>query len=180
MTFRRSIGPADVTWLSLLIVGEGWHNFHHIFPWDYRSTDIGLYACNLATMFIDLMAKIGWAYDLKVVPDHVIRRRAARTGDGSHPFALPENTGAHTEQDKYVENCLNDSQGAKTTNIEEIDLVSNLTKSKDINKNIRDVPIDKLDVGEIGPAPWGWGDSDIPEEDTTETIITHCHGSKAK
>lgn len=141
---------------------------------------MGLYACNLATMFIDLMAKIGWAYDLKVVPDHVIRRRAARTGDGSHPFAIPENTEAHTKQDAQCEDFLNDSHEtwSSWTLERKTDLVCNLTESEDFNKNITYVPTDKLDVGEIGPAPWGWGDSDIPEEDTTETIITHSHESK--
>jgi len=34
-------------------------------------------------MFIDFMARIGWAYDLKIVPKDVVVQRMQRTGDGS-------------------------------------------------------------------------------------------------
>lgn len=42
---------------------------------------------NYSTAVIDFFAKIGWAYDLKITPEDVIRKRVLRTGDGSHPFA---------------------------------------------------------------------------------------------
>ena len=34
-------------------------------------------------MFIDLMARIGWAYDLKTVSPDLVQKRVKRTGDGS-------------------------------------------------------------------------------------------------
>jgi len=40
-------------------VGEGWHNYHHVFPWDYKAAELGNYSVNLTTGFIDLFAKIG-------------------------------------------------------------------------------------------------------------------------
>lgn len=45
---------------------------------------MGLLLLNITTAFIDLFAKIGWAYDLKTVAPDVIQRRVLRTGDGSH------------------------------------------------------------------------------------------------
>lgn len=39
---------------------------------------------NLTTALVDLFAKIGWAYDLKTVPNQVVKNRVQRTGDGSH------------------------------------------------------------------------------------------------
>lgn len=42
---------------------------------------------NLSTAFIDFFAWLGWATELKTVPDEVIRKRVLRTGDGSHPYA---------------------------------------------------------------------------------------------
>jgi len=30
------------------------------------------------------MAKIGWAYDLKTVPENIVKQRVQRTGDGTH------------------------------------------------------------------------------------------------
>lgn len=51
--------------VALFAFGEGWHNFHHVFPWDYKTSEFGDYKFNMSTGFIDLMAKIGWARDRK-------------------------------------------------------------------------------------------------------------------
>lgn len=67
-----------------MAVGEGWHNYHHVFPWDYKAAELGKYSTNITTGFIDLMAKIGWAYDLKSVSPEMVKRRVERTGDGTH------------------------------------------------------------------------------------------------
>lgn len=64
--------------------GEGWHNYHHVFPWDYKTAELGTYTANTTTAFIDFFAKIGWAYDLKTVSTDTIQKRTKRTGDGSH------------------------------------------------------------------------------------------------
>lgn len=42
---------------------------------------------NLSTAFIDFFAWLGWATELKTVPDEIIRKRVLRTGDGSHPYS---------------------------------------------------------------------------------------------
>jgi len=65
-----------------LSLGEGWHNYHHVFPWDYKTSELG--KINVTMLFIDLCARIGWAYDLKSVPEDVVKKRVERTGDGSH------------------------------------------------------------------------------------------------
>uniref|UniRef100_A0A146L637 Acyl-CoA desaturase n=1 Tax=Lygus hesperus TaxID=30085 RepID=A0A146L637_LYGHE len=69
--------------------GDGWHNYHHTFPWDYKASEFP-YHLNLTTAFIDLFAKIGWAWDLKTVKPDVIARRAALTGDGSRLNDVPK------------------------------------------------------------------------------------------
>lgn len=56
----------------------------HVFPWDYKTAELGNYRMNLTTAFIDFFAKIGWAYDLKTVSNEIIKKRVERTGDGSH------------------------------------------------------------------------------------------------
>ena len=45
---------------------------------------------NTTKAFIDFFAWIGLAYDLKTVPERIIRSRIYWTGDGSHPFALED------------------------------------------------------------------------------------------
>ena len=64
-------------------MGEGWHNYHHTFPWDYRASEFKGYWANLTTGFIEIMEKIGWAYDLKTVPFEMVKKRILRTGDGT-------------------------------------------------------------------------------------------------
>ena len=70
--------------VSIFALGEGWHNYHHVFPWDYKTAEWGNYSMNLTTAFIDFFAKIGWAYDLKSVNPETIEKRVKRTGDGTH------------------------------------------------------------------------------------------------
>lgn len=83
--YNRSTSPTENTFVALMTVGEGWHNYHHVFPWDYKAGELGSYGTNWTTAFIDFFASIGWAYDLKSVSKKVIRSRVLRTGDGSHP-----------------------------------------------------------------------------------------------
>lgn len=81
----RHIHPADHKYINVGVLGEGWHNFHHTFPWDYKSAELGNFHINFTTLFIEFMGKIGWAYEMKTASSDMIKKRALRTGDGSHP-----------------------------------------------------------------------------------------------
>lgn len=59
----RKISPVDNLAVSMAALGEGWHNYHHVFPWDYKTGELGDYKFNISTAFIDFFAKFGWAYD---------------------------------------------------------------------------------------------------------------------
>ena len=67
--------------VSVLAMGEGFHNYHHTFPYDYSTSEWGL-RLNVTTRFINTMAKLGFAYDLRTASPSVVAARAARTG---HP-----------------------------------------------------------------------------------------------
>uniref|UniRef100_A0A1A9WAU5 Fatty acid desaturase domain-containing protein n=1 Tax=Glossina brevipalpis TaxID=37001 RepID=A0A1A9WAU5_9MUSC len=82
--YDKNINPTQNVGVSIFAFGEGWHNYHHAFPWDYKAAEWGDYSLNFATAFIDLCAKIGWAYDLKSVSPAMIEKRVKRTGDGTH------------------------------------------------------------------------------------------------
>lgn len=45
-------------------LGEGFHNYHHSFPYDYATSENGS-ALNFTKFFIEMMCKIGQAYDLR-------------------------------------------------------------------------------------------------------------------
>lgn len=78
--YDKSINPAENKSVSFMALGEGFHNYHHTFPWDYATSELG-YDINLTKLFIDFMAKIGWAYERKVVSPEMIKQRKLRTGD---------------------------------------------------------------------------------------------------
>ncbi|XP_044262548.1 acyl-CoA Delta-9 desaturase-like [Tribolium madens] len=82
--YDKFINPAENFVVAVLALGEGWHNYHHTFPWDYKTAELGKYSVNFSTAFIDFFAKIGWAYDLKTVSAEMIKKRVLRTGDGTH------------------------------------------------------------------------------------------------
>lgn len=82
--YDKYINPSENVVVSVLALGEGWHNYHHTFPWDYKAAELGKYSVNLSTLLIDSFAKIGWAYDLKSVSEEMIKKRVQRTGDGTH------------------------------------------------------------------------------------------------
>lgn len=75
--------------VSLITVGEGWHNFHHTFPADYRAAEYGqIY--DLSTMTIESLERLGWAYDLRQTSQHLVNKWAKNFGDGSHPLGGEE------------------------------------------------------------------------------------------
>lgn len=77
--YDMSIEPRESNLVSLGALGEGFHNYHHTFPFDYSTSEHGGY-CNFTTTFIDAMALLGLAYDLRTVKPDMIKRRRARTG----------------------------------------------------------------------------------------------------
>lgn len=82
--YDQNINPRENRFVALAAVGEGFHNYHHTFPFDYRTSEFGL-KLNFTTAFIDLMCYLGLARDPKKVSKELIMTRAGRTGDGSYP-----------------------------------------------------------------------------------------------
>ncbi|XP_076673438.1 acyl-CoA Delta-9 desaturase-like isoform X2 [Andrena cerasifolii] len=82
--YNKFINPSENRIANLFTFGEGWHNYHHVFPWDYKAAELGNYRFNGTTAFIDFFAKIGWAYDLKMAPTDMVQKIVKRAGDGSH------------------------------------------------------------------------------------------------
>ncbi|XP_004616412.1 stearoyl-CoA desaturase [Sorex araneus] len=80
--YDKNINPRENILVSLGAVGEGFHNYHHTFPYDYSASEYR-YHINLTTFFIDCMAAVGLAYDRKKVSPATILARIKRTGDGS-------------------------------------------------------------------------------------------------
>ncbi|KAL0274878.1 UNVERIFIED_CONTAM: hypothetical protein PYX00_002905 [Menopon gallinae] len=89
--YDKDILPVESSFVSFIGLGEGWHNYHHVFPWDYKASEFGM-KYNMTATFIEIFSKIGWAYDLREASHTVVSRRIQRSGDGTHPIY---------SQDKY-------------------------------------------------------------------------------
>ena len=64
--FRKDIKPAENKWISLVALGEGWHNWHHTYPYDYACSDEGIFLrWNPTKLFIDVLGFFGQTYDHK-------------------------------------------------------------------------------------------------------------------
>lgn len=64
--------------IAFLTFGEGWHNYHHCFPWDYKEH------FNVGAAFIDFMAWLELAHDLKTTNTTMIEKFYTEKGDESH------------------------------------------------------------------------------------------------
>jgi len=65
--------PRDSIITALLTFGEGYHNFHHEFPHDYRNA-IKFYQYDPTKWVITALSYIGQTYDLKVFPEHIVKK----------------------------------------------------------------------------------------------------------
>lgn len=79
--FVRSISPKQNLFVSILSHGEGWHNYHHSFPWDYRASENNFF--NFTNTIINLFAYMGWAYGFKIPSTELVERTVQRYGEGA-------------------------------------------------------------------------------------------------
>ncbi|KAJ8944711.1 hypothetical protein NQ318_007924 [Aromia moschata] len=54
--YDKKINPVENLTVSILSVGEGYHNYHHTFPWDYRASEMGS-MLNITTLLLNFFEK---------------------------------------------------------------------------------------------------------------------------
>ncbi|XP_075974974.1 acyl-CoA Delta-9 desaturase-like isoform X2 [Anticarsia gemmatalis] len=81
--YDKNIMPVENWGVSAVALGEGWHNYHHTFPFDYKASELGM-SLNLTTTILNYFAKIGWAYDMKEASPSLVRSVAEARGDPEH------------------------------------------------------------------------------------------------
>ena len=78
--YDKTINPTDNWFVSLSTIGEGFHNYHHVFPFDYATSEWGP-SMNITTCFIDFWGALGLVYDRKQVSSNSILRVRQRLGN---------------------------------------------------------------------------------------------------
>ncbi|XP_053605580.1 acyl-CoA Delta-9 desaturase-like [Plodia interpunctella] len=81
--YDKNLQPVESWFVSFISLGEGWHNYHHAFPWDYKAAELSMHF-NQSASIIRFFEKIGLAYDLKTASPEMVKNRIKRTGDGTH------------------------------------------------------------------------------------------------
>ncbi|KAF2344552.1 Fatty acid desaturase domain, partial [Trinorchestia longiramus] len=79
--YDKTLHAYENTILGPFALGEGWHNYHHAFPRDYRASEIDGWGANFTTKLIEVLSRVGLTYDLKTVTEDHVSRRTSRTGD---------------------------------------------------------------------------------------------------
>jgi stearoyl-CoA desaturase (delta-9 desaturase) len=83
--------PSENPLVSLLSVGEGWHNWHHKYPFDYAASEFGISSqFNPSKLFIDLMACFGLVWDRKRGTAAWAMGRERRDRDAKAGIPLPK------------------------------------------------------------------------------------------
>lgn len=81
-SYDKGINPSDSLFVSVFALGEGYHNYHHTFPYDYSTSEWGP-TFNVTTILLDYWAGLGLIYDRKQVTRESIDRVRRRLGDMS-------------------------------------------------------------------------------------------------
>lgn len=85
--------PAENPWVSYMAVGEGWHNWHHKYPFDYAASEFGISSqFNPSKLMIDTFAWLGLVWGRKRATAAWNMNKARRDKDLANgvPLAVPD------------------------------------------------------------------------------------------
>ncbi|KAI1286039.1 Delta(9)-fatty-acid desaturase fat-6 [Halotydeus destructor] len=83
--YNTKIPPVDNAWIAVITFGAGYHNYHHMFPSDYTSSEAHR-KVNFGRELINLLAKLGLAYDLKTASKSSIERLKDKVSGETRKF----------------------------------------------------------------------------------------------
>lgn len=83
--------PSENPYVSFFAVGEGWHNWHHKYPFDYAASEFGISSqLNPSKLFIDVLAAVGLVWGRKRGTAAWDMGRARRERDREAGVPLPK------------------------------------------------------------------------------------------
>merc|ERR1719221_2331799 len=64
--YAPASNPAENQFVAVASLGEGWHNWHHKYPFDYAASEYGIASqFNPTKLIIDVAAACGMVYERK-------------------------------------------------------------------------------------------------------------------
>jgi stearoyl-CoA desaturase (Delta-9 desaturase) len=65
--YNTKLSSRQNTVTSLVAMGEGWHNYHHAYPYDYRASEFNWYSeWNPTTIFIEGLRTVGLVWNTRI------------------------------------------------------------------------------------------------------------------
>ena len=86
--FATGEGSRNNFLLGYLGMGDGWHNNHHRAPYSARH-GFAWYELDMSYNFIQLLARLGLVWDVKVPPAELMTGRATPEPAGAEPTPVP-------------------------------------------------------------------------------------------
>ena len=81
--YRPESPTCENLFVAIIAIGEGWHNYHHAYPWDYATSEFGITTqFNPSKLFIDVCAFFGLAWNRKRA-DHMGREARRRNAEAA-------------------------------------------------------------------------------------------------
>ncbi|XP_047036459.1 acyl-CoA Delta-9 desaturase-like [Helicoverpa zea] len=78
--YNKNIIPKENKFVSAVTFGEGWHNYHHSFPFDFKASEF-FDRFDWSTYLIRWWARQGWAYNLKEATPEMVSAMIKRAGE---------------------------------------------------------------------------------------------------
>jgi stearoyl-CoA desaturase (delta-9 desaturase) len=101
-SYDLAASPRESWFTSIVAVGEGWHSYHHKYPWDYATSEFGISKqWNPSKAFIDLMVVLGQASNLKRAINVLERTRQSQNAQKAQDSA--DTSGENTKKLESVE-----------------------------------------------------------------------------
>lgn len=76
--YNGKIASTENSFVSFGAIGEGYHNYHHAYPYDYAAGEMGN-LFNPTKLLIDIMSVLGQAYDLKQASPIIVEKHKLQT-----------------------------------------------------------------------------------------------------
>ena len=73
--YDKNIKACENLFTSFFALGEGWHNWHHKYPWDYAASENNIFKINITKYFIDICCLMGLAWNRKTVQKNFMKKK---------------------------------------------------------------------------------------------------------
>lgn len=93
--YNRRIASVENSFVSFGAIGEGYHNFHHVYPYDYAAGEVGN-MFNPTKLLIDIMHLFGQTFNLKQASKEVVNRTKSHGKDTQSSSNLNNNLIVHS------------------------------------------------------------------------------------